>query len=241
VEVQTWSPSLGGARPKANFTDGGRLWIAKFPARDDRYDVGAWEYLVHQLAREAKIIVPESRLESLTERHRTFCSCRFDRVKGSRRMFASAMTLLDRRDGEDGGSYLDLAQFITDNGAEGHVAEDLEQLFRRAVFNVLVGNRDDHLRNHGFIREPTGWRLSPAYDMNPNPFKAEHTLTLDGKSAAPDVATILKTAELYRLDRFKAEKLIGKLKAATAKWRELALQLGCPREETVRMQGVFQT
>jgi serine/threonine-protein kinase HipA len=233
--------SLGGARPKANFTDGGRLWIAKFPARDDRYDAGAWEYLVHRLAHDAKIVVPEARLESLTPRHRTFCSNRFDRLKGSRRMFASAMTLLDRRDGEDGGSYLDLAQFITDNGAESHVAEDLEQLFRRAVFNVLVGNRDDHLRNHGFIREPTGWRLSPAYDMNPSPFKAEHTLTLDGKSAAPDVATILKTADLYRLDRPKAEKIIDKLRAVTAKWRQAAKQLDCPREEVARMQGVFQT
>lgn len=232
--------SLGGARPKANFMDDDKLWIAKFPARDDRYDVGAWEYLLHRLARGAKIVVPHSRLESLTDRHRSFCSSRFDRVEGSRRMFASAMTLLERRDGEDGGSYLDLAQFITDHGARHHVAEDLEQLFRRVVFNVIVGNRDDHLRNHGFIREPTGWRLSPAYDMNPNPFKAEHSLTLDGDSAAPDVATVLKTAELYRLKRSLAEKIVKEVKAAIAKWRQAAAQMSCAREEVLRMKDVFQ-
>jgi serine/threonine-protein kinase HipA len=76
--------------------------------------------------------------------------------------------------------------------------------------------------------------------MNPNPFETEHTLTLDGRSAAPDMATIIKTAELYRLDRSKAEKIVDKLKATTSKWRRLAEQLGCPREEAVRMQGVFQ-
>jgi serine/threonine-protein kinase HipA len=232
--------SLGGARPKANFTDGDRLWIAKFPARDDRYDAGAWEYLVHRLARDARIVVPDSRLESLTGRHQTFCSSRFDRVEGSRRMFASAMTLLEQRDGEDGGSYLDLAEFITDHGARHHVAEDLEQLFRRVVFNVIVGNRDDHLRNHGFIREPTGWRLSPAYDMNPNPFKAEHSLSLDGHSAAPEVKTVLETAELYRLERPHAEEVVDKVRAAIAKWREASEQIGCAREEVVRMKDVFQ-
>jgi hypothetical protein len=127
------------------------------------------------------------------------------------------------------------------SGTTAELGEPRRIGVRRAVFNVLVGNRDDHLRKHGFIREPTGWRLSPAYDMNPNPFKAEHTLTLDGKSAAPDVATVLKTAELYRLDRSKAEKVIEKLKTATSKWRRFAERLGCPREEVVRMQAVFQT
>lgn len=157
--------SLGGARPKANFTDhDGQLWFAKFPASDDRYDVGAWEYVTHVLAARAGIVVPDARIEKLSDRHSTFCVKRFDRAGGSRRMFASAMTLLERRDGQPGGSYLDLVEFIEDQGAQNCVAADLEQLFRRVVFNVLIGNRDDHLRNHGFIREATGWRLSPAYD-----------------------------------------------------------------------------
>jgi serine/threonine-protein kinase HipA len=232
--------SLGGARPKANFTDEGRLWIAKFPARDDRYDVGAWEYVVHRLALDSGLVVPECRLESLTDRYRTFCTVRFDRGSGSRRMSASAMTLLERRDGDQDGSYLDLAEFISDQGATTRIAEDLEQLYRRVAFNVVVGNRDDHLRNHAFIREPSGWRLSPAYDINPSPFKVEHTLTLDGANAAPDLATVLSTAELYRLERSQAQGIVEQVKATVSKWQAEALRISCPREEITRMRDVFQ-
>ena len=231
--------SLGGARPKANFTDGGRLWIAKFPARDDRYDVGAWEYLVHRLAAKAGIVVPESRMEPLTDRYRTFCAVRFDRTGSDRRMFASAMTLLEPQDGEHGASYLDLAEFISDRGSYKHIAEDLEQLYRRVVFNVLVGNRDDHLRNHGFVRELAGWRLSPAYDINPNLSKAEHTLSLDGASAAPNVETVLGTAELYRLDRSDAKSILDEISTAVARWRHKAKHIDCQRDEIARMKNVF--
>ena len=105
-------------------------------------------------------------------------------------MYASAMTLLERRDGEEGASYLDLALFLQDKGAQGHIDEDLEQLYRRVVFNVMVGNRDDHPRNHGFIREASGWRLAPAFDVNPNLAKSEHSLTFDGKSAVPSLQLV---------------------------------------------------
>ena len=232
--------SLGGARPKASFTgDDGALWIAKFPAREDRHDVGAWELVVHRLAARAGISVPPSRLEALTGRHATFCVARFDRGEGSRRMFASAMTLLERHDGEVGASYLDLAQFIADQGAAGHIDDDLEQLYRRVVFNVLVGNRDDHLRNHGFIREASGWRLAPAYDMNANPAKAEHTLTLDGASAAPHLDPVIATADLYRLGRARARRLIREVEEVVAGWREEARAAGLSRTEATRMASVF--
>lgn len=232
--------SLGGARPKANFTgEDGALWIAKFPASEDRHDVGAWELVVHRLASRAGICVPASYLESLTDRYGTFCVARFDRTAGGRRMFASAMTLLERRDGDGDASYLDLAQLIADQGAAGHVEDDLRQLYRRVVFNVLVGNRDDHLRNHGFIREPTGWRLSPAYDMNPNPNKAEHTLTLDGGTAAPSLDPVVETAELYRLDRSRARRLIAEVAEVVAGWREEASSAGLSRVDVARMEAVF--
>ncbi len=150
--------SLGGARPKVNFTDGtGQLWIAKFPAADDRCDVGRWEFVAQRLAARAGVRVPESRVEQLGDRFGTFCVARFDRLPGCRRIYTSAMTLLERHDGDDDTSYLDLAEFILDQGSTRHIAQDLEQLFRRAVFNVLIGNRDDGLRNHGFIREHGGW------------------------------------------------------------------------------------
>ncbi len=232
--------SLGGARPKANFTDDQKLWIAKFPAKDDRYDVGGWEYLMHVLARKAGIVVPEARLEHLSDRYGTFCSARFDRIADGRRMYASAMTLLERQDGEAGASYLDLAEFISDHGAKGHIDEDLAQLFRRLLFNILVGNRDDHLRNHGFIREPSGWRLSPAFDINPNTAKQTHALAIDSKNTEPDIRVAMDQAGLYRLDQKAAQSMLDEVRNAIADWRTEARKLQLPAVEVQRMESVIQ-
>ncbi len=234
--------SLGGARPKANFTDtDGRLWIAKFPALDDDYDVGRWEFVVHRLAVRAGVRVPESRVEQLTDQYGTFCVARFDRIPGSRRMYASAVTLLERHDDDEpGGSYLDIAEFISDQGADEHINQDLEQLFRRAVFNVLIGNRDDHLRNHGFTLTPNGWRLSEAFDMNPNVARPRHALTLDGRSAEPNVATVLRTADLYRIDAERARTIVKEVRGAVATWRDEAPRQGLPGSELSRMEAVIE-
>ena len=232
--------SLGGARPKANFTDDQKLWIAKFPAKDDRYDVGGWEYLMHVLARKAGIVAPEARLEHLSDRYGTFCSARFDRIADGRRMYASAMTLLERQDGEAGASYLDLAEFISDHGAKGHIDEDLAQLFRRLLFNILVGNRDDHLRNHGFIREPSGWRLSPAFDINPNTAKQTHALAIDSKNTEPDIRVAMDQAGLYRLDQKAAQSMLDEVRNAIADWRTEARKLQLPAVEVQRMESVIQ-
>jgi serine/threonine-protein kinase HipA len=231
--------SLGGARPKANFRmPGDELWLAKFAARDDRYDVGGWEFLVHQLAQRAGIWVPAARLEQLTDRYSTFCVARFDRRGEHRRMYASAMTMLERRDREEGASYLELALFLQDNGAQGHIDQDLEQLFRRVVFNVMVGNRDDHPRNHGFIREPSGWRLSPAFDVNPNLAKSNHSLTFDGKSAVPSLKLVNETADFYRCGD-RAGKIIDEVHTAVRAWRQEAERLGLSSVEIKRMESVF--
>lgn len=253
-EYQKWlamliapGTSLGGARPKANFRQGdGALWIAKFPAKDDRYDVGAWELVTRELAFSCGIRVPEAKIESLNPDYRTYCSKRFDRVTkpggaaAQRRMYTSAMTLLERRDGEQDASYLDLVQAIEDHGAENHIDEDLEQLFLRAVFNVLIGNRDDHLRNHGFLREPTGWRLSEAFDMNPSTSKHEHALTLDGKSKEPDVSLVVKTAEYYRLTAAHADALVNNVRKHLSRWKDVAHANGLSGLEIKRMTGVIQ-
>ncbi|MFM0643964.1 HipA domain-containing protein [Paraburkholderia bryophila] len=233
--------SLGGARPKANFTSlGNDLWIAKFPAKEDRYDIGAWEYLVHRLASKAGIWVPASELKYVGARYGTFCVERFDRHDSRRRMVASAMTLLERQDGDSDASYLDLAEYLANNGAQGHIDSDLAQLFKRVVFNVVVGNRDDHLRNHGFIREASGWRLSPAFDMNPNPSKREHALTLDSMSALPDLDAVIDTAGFYRVDAAQARQIVGEVRDAVATWRDEAAALNLSRPEIQRMESVFQ-
>ena len=234
--------SLGGARPKANFEAAdGRLWLAKFPSAEDRYDVGAWEYLANRLAQRAGIVVPEARLEALAPQYHTYCAARFDRVGQDRRMFASAMTLSERRERDPEASYLDLAEFIANQGAPDQIEADLEQLFRRVAFNVLIGNRDDHLRNHGFIREKEGWRLAPAYDVNPNPAKAEHALRLDASTAVPDIKAVRESAEYYRLDGAAADRILGEIREVLKTWRGEAGRLGLSRMEMEGMGRVIQS
>lgn len=223
--------SLGGARPKANFCEvDGSLWIGKFPARDDDRDVGAWEYVTHTLARRAGIDVPKARLVALNNPMRTFCVQRFDRIGQRRRFYASAMTLL-RKAHSEGSSYLELAQFLRATGDARHVKDDLKQLFRRVVFNVVTGNRDDHLRNHGFILEQTGWRLAPAFDVNPNVDRADHVLAIDDHDNRPSLQTVAATAPFYGLSDDAAKAIIRDVCAAVADWRALAQDHGISRAD----------
>lgn len=231
--------SLGGARPKASYADAfGALWMAKFPSRSDRDDVGAWEYVVTRLAGRAGITVPETNLLQLRGDQHTFCARRFDRANGSRRMYASAMTMTRKRDGDDA-SYLDLAQSIAELGARGSIDEDLQQLFRRVVFNVLVSNRDDHLRNHGFLRSKSGWRLAPAFDLNPSPATAEHTLAINDTLRIPDISLVLETAPFYRLSASAAVAIGHEVAAAVRQWRAVVAEIGLPRAEVDLMAEAF--
>jgi len=214
--------SLGGARPKANVRDAdGSLWIAKFPSREDRrLDLGAWEFVYADLAREAGIDVADHRIEAVMGRGRgrTYLVRRFDRnADGSRRLFVSGMTLTDHRDGEPA-SYPDLAKAIADRGAASAVKADLAQLFRRLIFNVVAGNRDDHLRNHGFLRTREGWRLAPAFDMNPARAAHRHNLSLDGRSDDQDVRTAFATHRLYQLSEREAREILGGVVRALSHW-----------------------
>lgn len=231
--------SLGGARPKANFTEqDGSLWIGKFPAKDDDRDIAAWEYLAYELAAKAGLTVPETRLLSLGKDFRTLVVKRFDRAGEKRRFYASAMTLL-RKEHSEGTSYLEIAQFLRAQGDGSHVRADLEQLFRRVAFNVAIGNRDDHLRNHGFILGQSGWRLSPAFDMNPNIDKADHVLNIDDTDNRPDLKTVLSTAAFYGLDIPKAHAIIGDIVRAVDTWRDVANQLHLARADVLLMEGAF--
>jgi serine/threonine-protein kinase HipA len=231
--------SLGGARPKANFTDlDGSLWIAKFPARDDDRDIGAWEYAIHQLAQRAGIDVPAARLLRLGGDFHTFAVQRFDRAQGQRRFYASAMTLL-RKDQSEGSSYLELAQFLRAQGDANCVASDLAQLFRRVLFNVAVGNRDDHLRNHGFLLGASGWSLAPAFDVNPNIDKAEHVLNIDDADNRPDLKTVLATAGFYGLSEQQAHDIANEVIDAVSGWREAARSAGISRADMELTAAAF--
>ncbi len=218
--------SLGGARPKANFTEAdGSLWIGKFPARDDDRDAGAWEFVAHTLARQAGVDVPDARMIRLNSDFHTFCVKRFDRSEGARHFYASAMTLL-RKEHSEGTSYLELAQFIRSQGDAAHADTDLAQLFRRVAFNVAIGNRDDHLRNHGFLLGKTGWRLAPAFDVNPNLDKADHVLNLDDSDNRPRLAALASTAAFYGLGAGQAKDMVEQVAHAVDGWRACARAQG---------------
>lgn len=233
--------SLGGARPKANFMESDRsLWIAKFPAKDDDRDIGAWEGVVHTLAVDAGVDVPPARLFKLSGHYHTFCVKRFDRHADRRVFYASAMTML-KRTGSEGASYLDIAQFLLTNGARSQIGSDLEQLFRRVVFNVAVGNRDDHLRNHGFVLTREGWRLAPAFDVNPNIDKAEHVLNIDDVDNRPSIKNALDSAELYELDALRAAQIVEEVEAAVKDWRSVARKAGIANAEIELMEAAFTT
>ncbi len=214
--------SLGGARPKATFVDeAGALWLAKFPSRSDTRDMAGCEWVLNELAARSGIDVPEHRLLRLGRTGRTFAARRFDRAAGRRRLYASAMTMLSRRDREEAG-YPEIALAIADHGARGHIDDELAQLFRRVVFNVLTAHRDDHLRNHGFLYTADGWRLSPAFDLNPMPEKSEHELSLDGAVHTGDVDLVVETAPFYRLTTAAARSIVAEVRAAVSSWKRLA-------------------
>ena len=231
--------SLGGARPKGCVTDtDGTQWLAKFPAADDRHDIGAWEGVLNRLAAGCGITVPESRLLKFS-RHHTFCAARFDRTTDRRRHVASAMTLLDRPVGA-GGSYPELAELVSNLGAPGEVDADLEQLFRRTLFNVMTGNRDDHLRNHAFVRAAEGWRLSPAFDLTPSADKATHVLALDEADPTPRVEIVLATHDYYRLAADQALELARQIATVVATWPTEAATAGIGATGQAAMSPAFE-
>lgn len=232
--------SLGGARPKANLLDeAGTLWIAKFPSADDDYDVALWEMLLQELAWECGITVPPSRLMQIGNGYHTFTVQRFDRNGVARRFFASAMTMTGHQDTEDA-SYLELAEFLATWGEPDHITGDLAQLFIRVVFNVATANRDDHLRNHGFLRTPAGWRLAPAFDMNPSFKKDEHALALDLYTRQPDIEVVLETAEYYRLSLDQAREIASRVGRTVGGWQARARRLGLSDHEISEAEHLFQ-
>jgi serine/threonine-protein kinase HipA len=233
--------SLGGARPKSSVWDkDGHLAIAKFPRKDDEMDLIAWEAVALLLASKAGITVPEWRLE-LVGRRQILLSRRFDRKKNIRIPFLSAMSVLGAKDNEMH-SYLEIADAIRQMSASPK--EDLEALWRRIVFNVLISNVDDHLRNHAFLYSGlSGWRLSPAYDVNPTPTDIKPrilstAIDLIDPSASLDVA--VSVAHYFELDNIQAKKIFKEVGSATALWREEATKLKIKKIEIDRMASAFE-
>jgi serine/threonine-protein kinase HipA len=148
------------------------------------------------------------------------------------------MTLLDRRDGDDGASYIDLANILVQQGARA--SRDLEQLWRRIAFFVCVSNVDDHLRNHGFLLESEAWRLAPAYDMNPNADGDGLSLNISETDNAQDLDLVRDVAKHFRVKPRRADEIIGEVSKAVATWPSEAKKAKLSRDEQERMAPAFR-
>lgn len=233
--------SLGGARAKASVMDvNGDLYIAKFPQKNDMHNVILWEILTLELAKNAGLNVPEWRRKKINGKDILLLR-RFDRNGAERIPFLSAMSMLGGEDMNGEHNYLEIADALTQYGAASK--EDKRQLWRRIIFNILVSNTDDHLRNHAFLynRNGSGWRLSPAYDMNPVPDSRflSTAITDDGNnSASLDLA--LSVAEYFGLKQDEAKQIAGEVARAVSQWRNKAKSYGLSADDTAYMKSAFE-
>lgn len=234
--------SLGGARPKAHVVgSSGAVAIAKFPSSShDTWNVMAWEKVALDLAHDAGIDVPRSELLDLAGRS-VLVVDRFDRrLDGTRIGYASAMTMLEASDG-DQRSYLEIAEVVERLSDEA--TAELEQLWRRIVFSVMISNTDDHLRNHGFLHQHDDvWRLSPAFDLNPNPDRSARRLSTainDGDDTA-SLVVVRSVAPYFRLSVDRAESIIAEVAGAVSRWSATASRLGLSAREISTMASAFE-
>ena len=233
--------SLGGARPKASVREqDGRLAIAKFPRKDDEVSTVLWEAVALDLAEKSGINVVSGRVEKVGKKPVLILQ-RFDRKDAQRIPFVSAMSMLDAKDNQPR-SYLEIVDVLRRYGAAPK--RDMEELWRRIVFNIMISNTDDHLRNHGFLYEgPNGWRLSPAYDLNPVPVDLKPrilttSINEDDGTASLDLA--MEVAEYFELDASAARKIATQTGRAVLKWRSVAKQMGINDAEIDRMASAFE-
>ena len=249
VEVRKWlamlmapGSSLGGARPKANILDEhGHPWIAKFPSKNDTIDKGAWEYLAYRLAINGGIDMAESRLEHISGPYHTFFTKRFDREKRERIHFASAMTMAGKNEDlirDQTPSYLDIVEFIQFSGIQ--IEADLHQLWRRMILNMLISNTDDHLRNHGFILTNKGWRLSPAFDINPSIDKVGLALNIDMDNNSPEIELAKGVGAYFRLGKKEMDNIFSEVESAVLGWQKVAAEIGISRNEQTLMAAAFK-
>ncbi|MET4589874.1 type II toxin-antitoxin system HipA family toxin [Arthrobacter sp. 754] len=231
--------SLGGARPKASIQDGGRLAIAKFGHQGDDWAVIAWEAAVLRMAQAAGITIPQHQLVHLGSTDSVLVLDRFDREGERRTGYLSAMTMLEKSDGADG-DYLDLLDVIDENSEEPKA--DRQELFRRMAFNIAVNNTDDHLRNHGFLRGRSGWRFSPAFDVNPNPdMAAERSTAVDGATTRDDAMAALLASADYFVTPAQRDAILDSVRKALGAWREAADACRIPRTDLELFAPLFDS
>lgn len=249
LDAQKWltllmapGSSLGGARPKASVRDPeGQLWIAKFPSRNDNKNSGAWELLVNKMASELGINVAVCTAGIYGQKQHTFLTKRFDRTADQRRIhFASAMSLLGYKDGynhKDGGSYLEIVELIERFGSQPNA--DIRELWKRIVFSVAISNTDDHLRNHGFLLTKNGWKLSPAYDINPVEKASGLSLNISENDNSLDFDLCMSVIDYFRWQPKEATAFIHQTKKIVSQWNKMASSLNISPSEQSMMETAF--
>jgi serine/threonine-protein kinase HipA len=243
-------PAMGGMRPKAVIERDGIQWIAKFPTVSDSFDVPRIERATLELARECGLQTPRTDLVTLADGRSIMLIERFDRVPNKsgwyRQHVVSALTLLGLHESESAtASYANLSHRLTTFAAEGTVAGDRAEIFQRMVFNILVSNDDDHLRNHAFIWSPEGrgWRLSPLYDVVPKPQIGRERFLHLGVGAQGRLATLdnaLSHAAQFGLDVNRAAHVIDKICRKTREWRNTFERLGVSQAQCDKVQSAFR-
>lgn len=237
--------SLGGARPKAATDRHGVPWIAKFAAKDDTYPVCRTELAVMGLARECGLDVPETDFATIRGRD-VFLIQRFDRLIEGNRLrrvpFASSLTMLEAHEiAAHRYSYRDLAEALRRFGSDPR--RDLRELFRRMAFNILVGNDDDHLRNHAFLFDGRGWRLSPLYDVVPRPHVGANgrlILAVGERGHEATLGNALTGAATFGLKREEAAALLEDFRVRVgARWAAALGEARIGDTDTKRLANCF--
>ncbi|SOE52057.1 type II toxin-antitoxin system HipA family toxin [Orrella dioscoreae] len=234
--------SLGGARPKSTVRDtDGRLALGKFPSQADKRDVIRGEVLAMHLAAKAGINVAAARVEIINETAVAVIR-RFDRSDdGGRIPYVSAATMLQSDGRDTTHAYTELVDVLLQEGA--NPIADIHQLWRRLVFNFLICNTDDHLRNTGFLYDARnhGWRLSPAFDLNPMPGDRRESKTWLTEDSGPidSREVLMDGAPYFRLDARQAASIWTEVAQAMASWRVVAKGLGMRGTDLVDFEPAF--
>ncbi|MBT6763355.1 MAG: HipA domain-containing protein, partial [Prolixibacteraceae bacterium] len=199
------------------------------------------EFLVNQMAIELGIDMAQAEARIYSQKQHTFLTKRFDRtVRNERIHFASAMTLLGYKDGynhKEGGSYLEIVELIEQFGSEPD--NDIRELWRRIVFSVAISNTDDHLRNHGFLLTSNGWKLSPAYDINPAEKGTGLSLNISEDDNSLDFDLCISVAGYFRWEKEDAVNYINRTKKIVKQWKKRASGINITSAERVMMESAF--
>ncbi|MGD0680084.1 MAG: type II toxin-antitoxin system HipA family toxin [Polyangiaceae bacterium] len=235
--------SLGGMRPKCTVVDEkGRLSIGKFPSVADERSVTKGEVLAMRLARAAGIDAADARLVD-SDGVPVAVIRRFDRADGGGRLlYVSAATMLGAEPSDPGEhDYTEIVDALRVHGADAQ--KDVEELWRRIAFSILITNVDDHLRNHGFLHANHGqWRLAPAFDLNPFPDRVRELKTWISSETGPEatVEALLSVAPYFKIPKARAKEILVRVERAVARWRNAGRSIGMSDAELEPFAPAFE-